>query len=97
MVCGMPGDTEGLAQVMVEREKEPRDIRQIGRDIVGRHFDLTVLHVLRVDKQNPVDHVEFFKKDRADKTVEVAAGNQTIIRHRASPIALQPLIIQFLP
>ena len=50
----------GFAQVVIECEVASGYIRNIGRDIVFRNFDLTVLHILGMDKLNAVQYVQVF-------------------------------------
>ena len=75
-IAGVLDDAEVLRAVMVERERDLGAVRQVRRDVVGRKFDLAVLHVLGVDEQDVVEDPELLQQGGADETVEVAAGDQ---------------------
>ena len=70
---------QGLAQVMVEGQVTTRYVGQVGRDVAFANLDLAVLHVLRVDEQDVVDHVQFLQQDGADQTVEITAGHEAVL------------------
>ena len=70
--------TNSFAEVMVETEMTAFNVRQVRDDIPRRDIDQSVLHILGMYKQNVIQHLKFTQQGRTHKTVEVAAGNQTI-------------------
>ena len=68
---------------MVEGEVDAGDVGEVGRDVARGQLDLAVLHVLRVDEQDVVEHPELLEQRRADEPVEVRAGHQSIPLRRA--------------
>ena len=47
-----------------------------------RHLDLAVLHVLRVDELDLVEHAQFLQQDGADQAIEVAPGHEPTLLGR---------------
>ena len=64
---------------MIEDQMADRRIRQVRADVPGPQVGFAVLDVLRVHEHDLVDEVQLFEQDRADQTVEIAAGHQSVL------------------
>ena len=71
-------DALGLARVMVERQVRGGHVGEVRGDVAVRDLDLAVLHVLGMDEQDVVEHVDFLQEGGAHETVEVAARDQPV-------------------
>jgi hypothetical protein len=63
--------------MVVERDVHVRVIRKIGGDVTAAELDLPVLHVLRVDEPDVVEHAEVLEEGGAHQAVEVAARHES--------------------
>src|SRR4051812_13486599 len=73
---------------MVEREVRGGDVGEVRRDVPVGDLDLAVLHVLGVDEQDVVEHVELLQQSCAHEPVEVAAGDEAVLLLRGLPTEL---------
>jgi hypothetical protein len=70
-------DPDRLRVMVVERDVHARVVGKIGGDVAGAELDLSVLHVLRVDELDVVEHAEVLEEGGAHQPVEVAARHES--------------------
>jgi hypothetical protein len=69
------GIAQNLRRMMIESYARTGHIRQVGCNVTVGDWYFAILHVLGVNEQDFVDHVELLEQDGADKTIKVAAGD----------------------
>jgi hypothetical protein len=91
VILALAGIADGFRQMVVKRDVDASDVRQVGRNIVVADGDFAILHVLRMDEQDFVDHIQVLQQYCAHQPIEVAACYQTIFsfcRHECTPSQL---------
>ena len=78
VVGPLAGIAEGLGEVVVEGEVHAWNEGQVGGDVALGNLDLAVLHVLRMDEFDLVDHVQVVEQHGAGQAVEITAGHEAI-------------------
>ncbi len=71
-------DAGGFAFVMVERQIGPFHEGKVSGDISVGDLDHAVLHVLRMDKFDLIDQVQFFEDRSTNKAIEITTRNQPV-------------------
>ena len=70
-----------LGFVVVERDVNAGDVREIRRDVVACDFDLAVLHVFGMHEENVVDHFHVFEKYGTNEAIKIAASDEAVLVH----------------
>ena len=70
-----------LTLVMVKSKSDSRIKRKICSDVILVDIDLAVLHILRMNKLDLVDHVHLLKEHGAYESVKITSGNKSFLVH----------------
>ncbi len=76
VIGNFPG-TGNFTFMMVKGQVHAGDIGQVGGDVGILDRDPALLHVVGMDEQDVVDHIQLLEQDGADKAIEVASRDQT--------------------
>ena len=67
-----------FAWVMIETEMAAPHVRQVGEDVVVRHRNLAVLHILGMHKFDGAQYAQFFQKNGAHQSVKIAPSQESV-------------------
>ena len=67
---------------MIETKMATSNVREIGQNIELVDLDFAILYVFRVNELNLAKNIHFLEQHGADKPVEIASCDQTILLQR---------------